>query len=201
MSIHWVRVSVLLVATACLVSLSLVEPRLHADSGDIMLQPYDVTDGSSTVTVAEYELGSGETVKYSFTATDEVRYTVVMIALGAISSPRVTMLRITDASASGTFIADYDGKYRFMFSNPSEISVVELSYVVNHHLQWPTMLGVSLLLLAALTGGFAARYLIVLRRWQKTGSFHSPPQSGIREIKSPSEHKRKGSMHVFWFRR
>jgi hypothetical protein len=88
-----------------------------------------------------------------------------------------------------------------MFSNPSEISVVELSYVVNHHLQWPTMLGVSLLLLAVLTGGFAARYLIVLRRWQETGSFHLPPQSGIREIKSPSEHKRNGSMHFFWFHR
>jgi hypothetical protein len=201
MSIHWVRISVLLVATACLIGLSLAEPRLHADSGDILLQPYDATEGSDAVTVAEYELDSGETVKYSFTATDDVRFKVVMIALGEVSSPRVTMLTVTDASASGTFIPDYDGKYRFTFSNPSETSVVQLSYVVNHHLQWPTALGASLLLLAALTGGFAARYLIVLRRSQKDGYLNLPQQSGIREAKNLREPKRKGSMHVFWFRR
>jgi hypothetical protein len=201
MSIHGVRISVLLVATACLVGLSLLEPRLHADSGDILLQPYDVND-HNTVTVAMYELESGEVVKYSFTATDEVRCTVIRtVIIGVVSSPVHSILRITDASASGTIVADYPGKYSFMFSNPSEISVVELSYVINHPLQWPTMLGASLLLLAVLTGGFAARYLIVLRRWQKDGSLHLPPQSGIREVNSVSERKRKGSMHVFWFHR
>jgi hypothetical protein len=200
MSMHGVRISVLLVATACLVGLSLVEPRFHADSGDVLLQPYDVTDDHA-VTVAEYELESGEVVMYSFTASDEVKFTVIKILPFRVFIPLRPMLTITDASASGTFIADYHGMYRFTFSNPSEISVVGLSYVVNHHLQWPTILGISLLLLAALNGGFAVRYLIVLRRWQKDGSFHLPPQSGIRDVNSLSERKRKGPMQVLWPRR
>jgi hypothetical protein len=187
MSTHWLRIILLVAVSICLACLSLIEPKVHADTGIMILGP------GEEVRVAQYELQAGEIVEYSFEASDTVGYSVTAYGVfeDLYSAPLIVLLTTTSASGGDTFTAQFHGVYRFDFANPSGASNVELSYMTSHHLQWPTTLALSLMLLAGLTSALALRHLVLFRRWQKDG--YPPGRDG----ESLRERRRLASVFVW----
>jgi len=162
MSMHWRRILPLLTASICLAALSIavIEPEVYTDTGSLRL-----VEG---VTV-EYELWRGDIVEYSFEPSSSVTLLVMAYDLSPdlYSRPLLIVLKETDVPGSGTFTAGFHGVYRFVFGFPSETTDAERSYTICHHSSFPTVSGMSLIILAVMVGSPAVLHIVFFRRWQK----------------------------------
>ena len=195
------RIEILLVTVVltCLVGLSLlvIDPVKHGDSGSLLLEPGDFYDLSSGVCVAEYELHRGEVVDYSFDASGTVRYTILahpIVDGHEYFVPRMLLLTVTDSSASDTFMVAFHGIYRFVFTNPNGPSDVELTYALGHILPGPTFIGLCLMTLAVVVGSLMVEHLILSR--VSYGEDYSPEQLRINNIRE----RRRSDCKCVWLR-
>jgi hypothetical protein len=113
--------------------------------------------------VANFTVGKGTEIAYSFNASDVVEFWV----MGYYSSPTgqlsplIPFFSVTNASAKGTFTAPSDGyTYRFTFINPSMSSSIQVTY--DFHEVKPPLSMETLLFLVVIASAIIAFATIIL---------------------------------------
>lgn len=182
----------MLVASSCLLasffSLDLIALRSHYQSDSVSLPP------GTGINVAVLEFQQGEEVEYSFEASDMVRLEILAKSVDVAIPPLVVMQSVTATSYNDRFVAEHE-VCRFIFTNPSETSDVEVTYTIVHQLPYliaiPMMV---LLILAVLTLSYAIRYLVFYRRW-----LIGPVSPEQRRLNNLPERRRTDSKSI-WLR-
>lgn len=143
---------------------SLLSPQVLADKV-ITIPPRTFADRPVFV-IANFTVGKGTEIAYSFNASDVVDFLVTGHYVDRLSE-LVCFLQIANASANGTFIAPFDGyTYRFAFEPPLVIPghSIQVTYDI-HEVKPPLPLGLSLLLVVATLAIIGFIVALVLARY------------------------------------
>jgi hypothetical protein len=128
---------------ALLTAMSLIPS--HALADKTITIPLSV-DGQ-TLVVANFTVGKGTEIAYSFNASDVVEFSVMgYYSAGPPGqlSPLFFFFSVINASAKGTFTAPFHGyTYRFSFKNPGMSSSIQVTYDF-HEVKPPLSLGILL---------------------------------------------------------
>lgn len=120
--------------------------------------------------VANFTVGKGTVIAYSFNASDVVEFLVIGHYTEYQLSPLVHLFSVTNASAKGTFIAPFDGyTYRFTFKNPSTSSSIQITYDF-HEVKPPLSMATLLFLVVIASAIIAFATVILVTRLRKKKS-------------------------------
>jgi len=117
--------------------------------------------------VANFTVGKGTEIAYSFNASGVVEFLVMGRYTGDQLSPVVAFFSVTNASAKGTFTAPFDGyTYSFRFKNPSISSSLQVTYDF-HEVKPPLSLRTLLSLVVIASAIIAFATIILVTRLRK----------------------------------
>jgi hypothetical protein len=145
---------------AAIMVLPYAAANVRGGHGEILLPPAaEWTGGPIYYDVANYSLDVGDKIDYSFSASDEVSFSVFYkpVIEGA-PTPVLGILHERNVSlGQGVLEVDWAGIYWFSFGNENTKASIIVSYSIDHHESWLAEWG----LIAVTIAGIAVAVSVV----------------------------------------